>query len=698
MTQYNTPGVYYKTINKTRQPLYGTRTDIAGFVGIAEKGLLNTPVRIESRKQFRAIFGNYIPQSYLAYAVNGFFDNGGEACYCIRIADVERAGCASILLFDKRDRCDESLTWHTTLREYTEAHAGELILEDASILEETDYVIIGNDQAYYKITGISGNTVSISSVVARGYAAGTKVTKVIPALEISAVSQGQWGKKIKVRLEESDAGTTVSSGFQASCEFTTVKSIKDFESGVPVKVWQKKDDGTILNAYHYVESVNPVSKKISWATPLAGFDLRALIYLSIIGFTLVVTYEDREREVFKNLSLNETHRSGFIENVINGKSNLITIRKVNSLTPIPWNLPDPLKLSSGYVYLKGGCDGISTISIKDFIGDPLLDEKKGLLCYEDVQDISIICMPDLFIQPVDVTLYTDYEKPDPCTSREDITTPVFTTENPPVFSDGEIERAVNSMIDHAERLKDRIVIIDPPPGLDILEIYEWRQKFESTYAALYYPWIKVNDPLLINGNITRDIPPSGYIAGVFARTDMSKGVHKAPANENMKGVRDTLVNITDHEQEILNPAGVNCIREFPGKGFLLWGARTISRNPAWRFINIRRLFIMIEESLDQALQWAVFEVNNAELKNGIILVVSGFLESLWRRGALAGSTPAEAFYVKCDNENNPLYFTDQGKLITDIGVAPSIPAEYILLQIGKIKDKLEIKEQGTDYE
>jgi phage tail sheath protein FI len=309
----------------------------------------------------------------------------------------------------------------------------------------------------------------------------------------------------------------------------------------------------------------------------------------------------------------------------------------------------------------------------------------------------MICIPDIMIQPVFVDVPPLTERPDPCAEPVDGTKGYVPTEPelPPVFPDDEILRGQRAMIEHCELLKDRVAILDPPFASDVARVSEWRRYLESKFAALYYPWIRVNDPLRIRGDITRLIPPSGHIAGVYARTDMSKGVHKAPANEEVSGATDVALMIDDSEQEVLNPEGINCLRSFPKRGVLIWGTRTISEDPVWKYVNIRRLLIMIEDSVKEAMQWAVFEPNDVYLRYGINVAVSSFLKELWRNGALAGTIAEEAYFVKCDEANNPQEVIDAGKIITDVGVAPSIPGEFIVFRIGRTEGEMEVdREDG----
>ena len=239
------------------------------------------------------------------------------------------------------------------------------------------------------------------------------------------------------------------------------------------------------------------------------------------------------------------------------------------------------------------------------------------------------------------------------------------------------------LIAHCELMGDRVAIIDPPPSLNARQIRVWRQEtagYDSNYAALYYPWIKTFDPA---SGQSRLIPPSGHVAGVWARNDAERGVHKAPANEVIRGAVDLELQITRGEQDLLNPIGVNCIRAFPGRGIRIWGARTLSSDPAWRYLNIRRYFNYLEESILIGTQWVVFEPNDHNLWARIRRNVSAFLVNEWRSGALFGQRPEEAYYVKCDDETNPPESVDVGRVICEIGIAPVKPAEFVIFRLAQ---------------
>ncbi|WP_406474249.1 phage tail sheath family protein [Streptomyces platensis] len=239
------------------------------------------------------------------------------------------------------------------------------------------------------------------------------------------------------------------------------------------------------------------------------------------------------------------------------------------------------------------------------------------------------------------------------------------------------------LVAHCELMGDRMAILDPPPALNARDIRKWRQEvagYDSRYAALYYPWIKAFDPA---SGQTRTIPPSGHMAGVWARNDSERGVHKAPANEIVRGAVDLELQITRGEQDLLNPVGVNCIRAFPGRGIRVWGARTMASDPAWRYLNVRRYFNYLEESILIGTQWVVFEPNDAALWARIRRNISAFLVNEWRSGALFGQRPEDAFYVKCDAETNPVESVDLGRVVCEIGIAPVKPAEFVVFRLAQ---------------
>jgi phage tail sheath protein FI len=292
------------------------------------------------------------------------------------------------------------------------------------------------------------------------------------------------------------------------------------------------------------------------------------------------------------------------------------------------------------------------LSADDYVGD--VADRTGFGGLEAVEEITMLCVPDLM---------SAYQQ-----GAIDLDT---------------VQAVQTSMIAHCELMGDRIAILDPPPGFNAQQIKEWRvdkARYDSMYAALYWPWVKTMNP---DTGLLGLMPPSGHIAGIWGRNDETRGVHKAPANEIVRGAIDIEINITRNEHDLLNPEGINVIRAFPGRGIRVWGARTLSSDPAWRYLNVRRLFNFLEESILNGTNWVVFEPNDQALWAKIRRTIAAFLVMQWRAGALFGATPDEAFYVKCDSETNPAEGIDAGQVVCEVGVAPVKPAEFVIFRLAQ---------------
>ncbi len=293
------------------------------------------------------------------------------------------------------------------------------------------------------------------------------------------------------------------------------------------------------------------------------------------------------------------------------------------------------------------------LTANDFIGNPA--KRTGLGGLEALDDVRLVLCPDIMMGYGGSKADKD-----------------------------RVKAVQTAMIAHCENMRYRFAVLDTPPGLNAQQAKQWRSflNFDSSYAALYYPWIQVAD-LSGSGKTSKFVPPSGHMVGIYNRTDSERCVHKAPANEVILGALDLEINLSKGEQDTLNPIGVNCIRSFPGRGIRVWGARTLSSDGSWRYINVRRLFILVGASLDVGMQWVVFEPNDSTLWAKVRRDVTSFLRAVWRSGALFGTTPEQAFYVKCDAEINPLEIRDLGQLIIEIGLAPVKPAEFVIFRISQ---------------
>ncbi|GAB4276350.1 MAG: phage tail sheath family protein [Candidatus Promineifilaceae bacterium] len=307
--------------------------------------------------------------------------------------------------------------------------------------------------------------------------------------------------------------------------------------------------------------------------------------------------------------------------------------------------------ADGTYQLSGG--GMQPLTAADFIGDPAA--RTGMGGLEAIDEVSLVLCPDVM---------AGYDGSDAAKER--------------------VKAVQTAMIAHCENMRYRFAVLDTPPGLNAQQAKEWRDyvNFDSAYAAMYYPWIEVAD-LSGSGKTSKLVPPSGHVVGIYNRTDTQRGVHKAPANEVVLGAIDLELKLSKGEQDTLNPIGINCIRSFPGRGIRVWGARTLSSNGSWRYINVRRLFNMVGSSLDTGLQWVVFEPNDSTLWAKVRRDVTAFLRVVWRSGALFGTTPDQAFYVKCDEELNPSEIRDLGQLIIEVGLAPVKPAEFVIIRLSQ---------------
>ncbi len=358
-------------------------------------------------------------------------------------------------------------------------------------------------------------------------------------------------------------------------------------------------------------------------------------------YKLIVNAGDKT-ETHEGLTTNKKQKS-YIVTKVNSASKLITLEETGT------SLPDEMRVPrTGKYALALPSIPVGEVKPKEFEGD--VAKREGLGGLAAVDEITMLCIPDLQTLANNDTALRDLQ---------------------------------GKMIAHCENASDRMAILDAPPDMLPQDILEWRMNtagYDSKFAALYYPWLEVMDPLT---NQPMYVPPSGHVAGVWARTDSTRGVHKAPANEVVLGVNGLGFQVTQEEQGGLNKVGINCIRSFPGRGIRIWGARTLSSDPEWRYINVRRLFNYIAESIMEGTQWSVFEPNDEMLWTQLRIAASNFLTRTWREGALFGATPDQAFYVKCDSETNPPDVIEAGQVIVEIGIAPVKPAEFVIFRISQ---------------
>ena len=447
-------------------------------------------------------------------------------------------------------------------------------------------------------------------------------------LTVTAKNPGIWGNKVQVTLN-----TVKKQKLQLIAKTETgykAKSVDGFREGDLV-VFEGKYNRikTIFDNIVTFEEAIPDKAVDSAIIP------KALLYLVTVD--MGVRYGD-DAESFTELSFNPTSPK-FIGTRL-ASSEIVDV-EVGALEEIG----NPVEAifgegnESGVFFLDGGTDGnVSKVNAATFIGEDNGPGKRtGLQAFVENNLVSMLAVPGITMPEVIVAL-----------------------------------------ISHCENLRSRFAVIDMPREMyKTQDLINYRNIIDSTYAAMYHPWIQVFDR---SSNKSDYIPPSGAVMGVYSRTDINRGVHKAPANE-MVFCTGLSVNYTKDEQDILNPEGINLIRALPGQGIRIWGARTASSNSAFKYVNVRRLFIFVEESIKQNTNWVVFEPNDTTLWQRVDLTISNFLDGLWRNGMLSGDSPASAYFVEIGPNTMTRDDIMNGRLICNIGIAPSRPAEFVIFRV-----------------
>jgi len=458
-------------------------------------------------------------------------------------------------------------------------------------------------------------------------------------LSFAAKNPGIWGDGICITItEQSKAKTQVKEILTDGTEKSyQVKSSSGFLAGDIVAYTD--GEKTVYNKVVKSQD-NVITFSEEFTEDIVDTELVPKKVITTCELRIDVKFQDIA-ETYENVSFN-IESPNFIEKKL-AKSNLITVvytaaEEAKIVSPFASIGKEEEK--AVVVSLKGGSNGdISTVSAADYIGvDNGAGNRTGIQSFVDNDIVSLMAVPGVTDPNVQLTL-----------------------------------------VAHCENLASRFAVLDiPRDAKKVQDVITHRELFDSNYAALYHPWLTVFDPL---DKKSIAIPPSGSVLGIYARSDNSRGVHKAPANEVVRACTGLDVQFNKGEQDILNPKGVNLIRSFPGQGIRIWGARTASSDTSWKYINVRRLFIYIEESIKANTNWAVFEPNDENLWDRVKQTISVFLNTMWREGALAGSSPEEAFFVNVGRDTMSQDDIDNGRLICVIGVAPVKPAEFVIFRL-----------------
>ncbi|MEO6774979.1 MAG: phage tail sheath C-terminal domain-containing protein [Kofleriaceae bacterium] len=460
-----------------------------------------------------------------------------------------------------------------------------------------------------------------------------------PSMKIRALNEGTWGNTIWFRcVHAPGAQTLLTRDLDVGAGEAQVSTTRGFEVGSLVRIFDRENSDFVV-----ISEVG--DKAIKWGveTPVnRRHRAAAPTHLEVLTFEIHVAMRDR-REVFKGLQMHPTSRS-YAPKVVAQRSRLIRLEDLHTKSPVPHNLPDQLAMTR----LTGGRDGLEAITPEDFIGfDIGPGERTGLLALAATDEVAILASPDAMR---------------------------FYDREPGPSGELKAQRVQDQMIAICENQKDRFAILDIPQTKDIDYVRRWRRRTDSSFCAYYWPWLRaigLDDRIQVT-------PPSGFLAGCFARRDLD-GVHHAPANLEIEGVQDVALRITEDHIGLLNSESVNTFRL--QRGVRPWGARTASSDPEWRYITVRRLFIMLRRSLEAGFAWITFEPNDQRTWDLIARRTVAFLTDLHNQGMLVGGNSEEAFFVKCDAETNPADQVNSGMLLCEIGVAPVVPAEFIMISL-----------------
>lgn len=460
-----------------------------------------------------------------------------------------------------------------------------------------------------------------------------------PALKIRALNEGTWGNTIWFKsIHTPGANALLTRDLDIGAGEAHVNSTRGFEVGALVRIYDRENSDFVV--------ISEVGEKvIKWSseTPVnRRHRAAAPTHLEVMTFELHVAMKDR-REVFKGLQMHPTSKN-YAPLVIQQRSRLIRAEDMSTKSPVPHNMPEAL----GMTRLSGGRDGLEKVTTEDFIGlDIGPGQRSGLYALSENEEIAMFVIPDAM---------------------------KFYEREPGPAGELKAQRLQDTMISMCENQKDRFAILDIPQTKDIEFVRRWRRRTDSSYCAYYWPWLKASS---FDDRATT-VPPSGFLAGCYARKDL-EGVHHAPANLEMEAVQDVSLRITEDHIGLLNSDSVNTFRL--QRGVRPWGVRTASSDPQWRYISVRRLFIMLRRSLEAGFAWISFEPNNHYTWKVVRDRAAQFLSELHVKGMLAGGNPEQAYFVKCDAETNTPDQIDAGMLLCDIGVAPVSPAEFIMISL-----------------
>ena len=654
MPEYLSPGVYVEEVASGPRPIQGVGTSTAGFVGQTERGPTQ-PRLVTSWGEFVRWFGDTIDPatSYLPFSVRGFFENGGQRAFVARVASND-AGNPAISGF--RDLA-------------TQDAGGNPIMSNVLRVTAVGPGAWGGNVLVWVRGATQADTAAVPPrdwfrITVLYYRDGIPDPFVDPT---SAANLGNPQRREPDVLEDFDNLT-----FEDGRSNYVVNVISTSSKLIEVRFWDtaNNQEGTSARPSNFGAATATASVALATGDP----DTELLVQATGPGewankltidvadganpdtFQIIVQEDGTPIETYDNVPDADP---GQALNMVNGTSARIRLswQQANPPNPITPTRPDDVTgehLAQGTDTNLQKANNGAAITPTDYAGDPAAapDVRTGLAGLELIDEVNLLIAPD----EVNTNINNRFQ-------------------------------IRNDVINQCERLRDRFAILSIDQGQGDLQ--NIRPPRDSTYGAVYFPWIRVFDARTQD---TLLVPPVGHMAGIYARTDTERGVHKAPANEVVRGMVYRDINSTRRPlefntgkagQDILNPRGVNVIRDFraDGRSIRVWGARTMSSDPLWRYVNVRRLFLFVEESIDEGTQWVVFEPNEEKTWARVRQTVRNFLLIVWRSGALRGLTEEEAFFVRCDRTTMTEADIDAGRLICEIGIAPVKPAEFVIFRI-----------------
>jgi len=641
MPEYLAPGVYVEETSFRAKTIEGVSTSVGGFIGPTRYGpLLGEPELLTSFTQFEQIYGGIDrltlrgdatddlddtdpTTNYMAHAVRAFFDNGGTKLYVTRVWG--------------HDPDEDEETWGYAQAELAVGGTTEVTLDARFPGDAGNMTVIFAAKISENVFRESGGQKEVSrlregDVVFIGDTETNDPDRVDGLYQAEKNASDEWVFKSKgVANVEVDDLTVGENVVQVLTVLVSTRGNGRFDVERPWGEFSfspERSDGLV----EYFQA-SPSSRQRALSLPFA-FETDEETP-SRIARALFPDLEDALEDEFR--------------------------KEMDDTTP-PEDLRSAREAAQAARLsehtLEGGHDGLHPAP-RDYEGDVVGLVKSGLKAMEDVEDIAFCAAPG----------YSER-----LASSDDSTRL-------------EGEQIQQLLLGHADRMRYRLAILDSGPAFAVSEVREQRGRIDSLRGALYYPWVTVVDPLAERGTPRADtelqLPPSGFVAGIYARNDVERGVHKAPANEVVRGAIGLEVTLNKAQQDVLNPDGINAFRFFEGRGYRLWGARCATSDPEWKYVNVRRYFMFLERSIEKGTQWAVFENNSHRLWAKVTRTVEDFLYNQWNNGALFGEKPEEAYFVRCDRTTMTQNDIDNGRLVCLIGVAPVRPAEFVIFRIGQ---------------